>query len=173
MKLVCSYCGKVIRRDPGGRILDVSHGMCPACAERLDRLWSGVPLAEHLDGLPLPALVMTGDGRIVAANARAGALAGRDPGEMRGLLGGEALACVHSRLLEGCWKAVRCRDCAVRRAVHEVAITGRPVEHVAAHVETDGGRVDLRIGVRREGELFQLTVEKVGAIAPAREAGST
>jgi PAS domain-containing protein len=163
MKLVCSYCRKVIREVPGGRVTDVSHGMCPECAAHFDRLWSGMPLAEYLDGLPQPVLVVTEEGRIVALNAKAAALTGRTPAELRGLLGGEAFACVRSRLPEGCGKTVHCRECTVRRTLNAVARTGRAAEHVPAYVDTKAGRLDVRIGVRKLGEVFHVTIEEVSA----------
>lgn len=160
MKLVCSYCRKVIRHAPGGRVTDVSHGMCPACAEHFDRLWSGMPLSEYLDGLPQPVLVVTDEGRVVAVNEKAAALIGRAPGEVRGLLGGEAFACVRSRLPEGCGKTVHCRECTVRRTLNAVAQTGRAVEHVPAYVDTKAGRMNVRIGIRKDGEVFHVTFEE-------------
>ncbi len=87
--------------------------------------------------------------------------------EVRGLKDCEALACAHSRLPEGCGRTVHCRECAVRRTVQEVARTGRAREHVPAYLDTDAGRVDLRIGVRLVGNgVVRVTVEETGEPRP-------
>lgn len=161
MLLVCSYCRKTIRDEPGSRACDVSHGMCPACADHFERLWRGMPLSDYLDTLPQPILVVNGDGRVVAANQKLATLFGRDKVELRGLLGGEALACVRSRLPEGCGKTIHCRECTIRRAVTRVAETGATLERIPAYLDTKDGRVDLRISVTPSGPLVRVVVEEI------------
>ena len=79
------------------------------------------------------------------------------------LTGGEALACVHSRLPEGCGKTVHCRECAVRRTVGEVARTGRPKERVPAYLDTPEGRTDLRLSAKpAKAGIVQVTIEERG-----------
>ncbi len=160
MQLVCSFCRKVIREDAGGPALDVSFGMCPACREHFERLWAGMSLSEYLDGLEQAVLVVTVDGRVVAANAKLAALFGREPRDMRGLLAGEAFACVHSRLPEGCGKTIHCRECTIRRAVNEVAETGVAQERIPAYLDTKEGRVPLRITVRAKDGLVKVVIEE-------------
>jgi len=79
-----------------------------------------------------------------------------------GLRGGEAFACVRSRLPEGCGRTVHCRECGVRRTVEQVARTGQTRERVAAYVDTDRGRVSLRISGRpgHRGTV-QVTIEEL------------
>lgn len=167
MLVVCSYCHAKIREDASGRSFDVSHGMCLGCAEHFDRLWGGMSMSEYLDGLPQPVLVVNAEGRVVAANQRLATLFGRDRAEMRGLLGGEALACVHSRLPEGCGKTVHCRECTIRRAVTRVAETGKAQERIPAYLKTKEGRVDLCISVRAKDGLVRVLVDE---LRPAEDA---
>jgi PAS domain-containing protein len=158
--VVCSYCRRRIVDDPaaGDR---VSHGMCPACAEHFEALWRGMSLGEYLDQLEDPVLVVNGDARVVAANARAARLLGRERGELAGLLEGEALACAHSRLPGGCGKTVHCRECTIRRGVERVAQTGVAVESASAYLETDAGRAELRISVHALDGLVKVVVEEL------------
>ncbi len=161
LTVICSYCRKVIREEPGGGSLDVSHGMCPECSVYFEKLWAGMPLGEYLDDLPVPILVMNGEGRIIAANTEMATLIGRSPGDLRGLQGGEAFACVFSKLPEGCGKTVHCRECTIRRAVTKVAETGVPMERIPAYLDTAQGRIDLRISVKQKSGLVKVVVEEM------------
>ena len=166
MLVVCSYCHGTIREDASGGSFDVSHSMCLPCADHFERLWSGMSMSEYLDGLPQPVLVVNAEGRVVAANQKLATLFGRARAEMRGLLGGEALACVHSRLPEGCGKTVHCRECTIRRAVTRVAETGEAQERIPAYLETNEGRVELRISVHPKDGLVKVLVEELQPAKP-------
>lgn len=170
MKLICSFCRKTIREPQrGASAADVSHGMCPPCGDYFERLWGGMPLGEYLDHLPRPVLVVNGDGRAVALNQRMASLLKRDRRELRGLLGGEAMACVHSRLPEGCGKTVHCRECTIRNAVTEVGETKRPAVNVPAYLKTAQGRLDLVISARPVGDCVEVTIED---LQPAQTAAA-
>jgi transcriptional regulator of aromatic amino acid metabolism len=165
MTLVCSYCRKTIvedrDRDPGL----VSHGMCTPCAEHFERLWNGMSLAEYLDRFETPVLVVDGDGRVVASNAALAKLVGGDdphpsPARLGGLMGGEAMECVHSRLPGGCGQTVHCRECTIRMTVTSVAETGTPALRVPAYLQTARGRLELRVSVRRMDRLVEVIVEE-------------
>lgn len=159
MRVVCSYCQSLIRQDAAGKSTDVSHGMCSACERHFERLWAGMALGEYLDDLPQAVLVVDADARVLAANAKATLLLGRDPASPRGLLGGEAMACARSRLPGGCGKTIHCRECAIRNTVTSVAASGRPKENVAAFLDTDHGRVPLRLRARAVGSAVEVTLE--------------
>ncbi len=161
VRMVCSYCGDVIRHADGAAITNVSHGMCRACDAYFGRLWGGMRLGEYLDLLPKPVLVVDADGRVVAANARLAEALGRSRQELRGLLGGDAMACVHSRLPEGCGGTVHCRECTIRRAVATISETRRPIARARAWLKTDGGRIALSISARPVDDLVEVTVEEV------------
>lgn len=159
VRLVCAYCRRVIRDDPGARAADVSHGMCPECEKHFVRLWNGISLSEYLDDVPEPILVLDGEGRVLAANQKLADRVGRDRRELAGGLAGQAFACVRSRLPEGCGRTAHCRECTIRRSVERVRETGKPLYSVPAWLETDAGRVRLRISVTRAHGVVQVVVE--------------
>jgi PAS domain-containing protein len=161
--VVCAYCRKTISDDRKGGACDVSHGMCPSCADHFERLWKGMPLSEYLETIDRPVIMVNGDGAVVAANQKIAALFGREKAELRGLLGGEAFACVHSLLPEGCGKSVHCRECTVRRAVESVTRTGKQLEKIPAYLDTKDGRVNLRISVKAKDGLVRVVVEEMKA----------
>ena len=161
MLVICAYCRKTISDDRPRRACDVSHGMCPSCADHYERLWRGMPLSEYLDTIDRPVVMLNGDGAVVAANQRLASLFGREKADLRGLLGGEAFACVHSLLPEGCGKTIHCRECTVRRAVEQVAKTGEPLEKIPAYLDTKDGRVNLRISVNAKDGLVRVVVEEM------------
>lgn len=163
MRLVCAYCRKLIREDPGAGAAGVSHGMCPECAAHFDRLWSGISLSEFLDDVPEPVLVLDGKGKVLAANGKLAARIGRDPRELAGALPGQAFACVRSRLPEGCGNTVHCRECTIRRSLERVRETGKPLLSVLAWLQTDVGRVPLRISVTPVKGVLQVVVEEARA----------
>jgi len=167
--LVCSYCRRVIRSERGSRVTDVSHGMCLPCARHFDRLWSGMPVDEYLDGVAGAVVLLDADTRVIAMNQQLAELIGVERKSAVGLRGGEAFACIRSRLPEGCGYTVRCRECAVRRTVEQVARTGQVRERVSGYVDTDHGRVALRItGRPGTAGSVQLTIEEFGETVPRR-----
>ncbi len=166
MRLVCSYCRKVIRHDRGTRATDVSHGMCKPCGEHFGKLWNGMSLSEYLDGLPLPVLVVDADARVVGLNEKLAHRLGRDRRDLRGLLAGEAFACVRSRLAEGCGGNVHCRECTIRRAVNTVHETQRPLHRVPAWFKSKDGRVKLVVTALPEQGLVKVIVEEMKEPAP-------
>lgn len=171
MRVICSYCRRVIKADPHARVTDVSHGMCEPCGRYFERLWAGMPLGEYIDDLAHPVLLTDGDGRVLAMNAKLAELIGADRKACVGLTGGEAFACVHSRLPEGCGRTVHCRECAVRRTVETVARTGKAQENVPAYLDVEAGRIDLRISARpAKAGIVQVKIVEMGKPRPRRRA---
>jgi PAS domain-containing protein len=158
--VVCAYCRKTIS-DARGGACDVSHGMCQSCADHYEARWNGMPLSQYLDTLDQPVIVVNGDGCVLGANQKLATLLGRERVELRGLMGGEAFACVYSRLPEGCGKTVHCRECTIRRAVRKVAKTGQPLNKVPAYLDTKDGRVSLRISAKARDGLVRVVVEEL------------
>jgi PAS domain-containing protein len=170
MRVICSYCRRTIRADPHARITDVSHGMCESCGQHFERLWAGMPVDEYLDDLPEPVLITDADGRIIAMNSKLAELIGADRATTRGITSGEAFACVHSRLPEGCGRTVHCRECAVRRTVEMVARTGKPKERVSAYLDVEDGRIDLRISAKpAKAGIVQVKIVELGAPRPRQK----
>lgn len=170
MRVICSYCRRVIKADPQARVTDVSHGMCEPCGRHFERLWAGMPVNEYLDGLENPVLLTDGDGRVIAMNEKLAEIIGADRKSCKGLTGGEAFACVHSRLPEGCGRTVHCRECAVRRAVETVARTGKPQVNVKAYLDVEQGRIDLRITAKlAKAGIVQVKIEEMGEPRPRNQ----
>lgn len=172
MRLVCSYCRKVIRHDAGSRVMDVSHGMCPSCAEHFGKLWQGMTLSDYLDTFAEPVLVVDGNARVIGVNQAVAKLLARDRASFPGLLGGEAFACVHSRLPEGCGRTVHCRECAIRRGITRVHETGKPLRGVPAYLEGEGGRVALSLSITPEQGLVRVVVEAMQPATADADAGA-
>lgn len=159
MKIVCSHCRKVLReQEPGDAGL--SHGMCVDCSDHFGRLWRGMSISEYLDEIPVPILVVDGTRvRVAGANRTVAAALGVSREQLVGLRGGEAMACKHSRLPEGCGETVHCRECTLRRSVLEVARTGQTLSRVEAFLDTSAGRVPLTMTVQPlEGGFVQVTL---------------
>jgi hypothetical protein len=167
MRVICSYCRRVISADPQARVTDVSHGMCAPCATHFERLWAGMPLGEYLDDLARPVLLTDGEGRVLAMNQKLADLLGVDCAKAVGLLGGEAFACVRSRLPEGCGRTAHCRECAVRRSVEAVARTGKACERVRAYLDRDEGRLELRVTARpAKSGIVQVIIDEIAPVGP-------
>lgn len=170
MRVVCAYCRKIVRDDPGSRVDQVSHGMCAACEDHFGKIWEGMSISEYLDTLSEPVLVVDGENRVVAANHKLSAALGNDA-VAAGAGTGQAFACCRSRLPEGCGKTVHCRECTIRRAVEQVHETGEPLLCTPAWVKTDRGRVDVRISVTASQGLVKVVVDDVQPARP--QAGAT
>jgi len=159
MRLVCSYCRKELGTKPPLNDGGVTHGMCKPCGEYFGAQWKGMSFGAYLERFLFPVVLFDADVRVVAMNTPAGAVLGREPGSVVGLLGGEALECVHARLPGGCGKTVHCLTCAVRRAVVETHQTGKPLNGVEATLRRAGGPVRLRLSTVLEGKLVRVTVK--------------
>ncbi len=115
MSLSCRYCGSELAALQDAF---VTGGLCAACAD--DVLSTLQNTQRFIDSLGEPILFMQGDPRLVlAANQRAGALFGKDPGQMRGLRGGQVFDCIHSLSDLGCGLDPNCQDCKIKTAVVE------------------------------------------------------
>lgn len=167
MRIVCSYCRKVTGADlPRIEALEVTDqlNMCRECEEHFTRQWTGLSLAEYLDGFDVPTYVVhIGAGRIVAANAKFAELIGADSRDLYGLIGGEAMECLHSRKPGGCGKTVHCETCTIRQAVEHTAATGQPCIDVESYIERKASRYKLKVSTERvsqqHGALIRITID--------------
>jgi PAS domain-containing protein len=160
MKIICSFC----RVDLGYKEpLDgdsVTHGMCDACSDHFGRQWDGLDLGEYLDQFDHPVLAVNGDRRIVAANQRMADMLGKSERRVFGLLGGEAMECLYSRLPEGCGNTIHCKTCTVRNTVMEVLETGESRERVPAYVDRGDRRVELTISAHKRDGIVLLVIDE-------------
>ncbi len=166
MRVVCCFCARDLgTKAPRGG--GVTHGMCAECDQYFARQWAGLSWGEYLDRFDFPVMLVDADVRVVAANRAAGAMLGRDPASMLGLLGGEAMECVRARLPGGCGKTVHCSACAIRNAVTHTRRTGRPLSRVPARLRRREGPVDLLVSTAVEGPAVRVSVEPPGRRADA------
>jgi PAS domain-containing protein len=164
----CTYCSRSRDEDADARSAAVEEGMCDECVAAFRPFWEGMALADYLERFDVPVLVADGTGRVVACNARGATQLGRDRNDIVGRLAGDAIACVNSRLPGGCGQTVHCRECTLRGAIDAVQKSGRPVEGVAAYLDTALGRVPLRVSAAPVGGAVRVLIEEVG---PAKAAG--
>jgi PAS domain-containing protein len=141
----------------------VSHGMCDACARRMEA-GTRQTARDFLEQLDTPVFLTDDDVRIVAANSAARALVGKGDAEIEDRLGGDAIECVNAYKPGGCGNTVHCKACTIRNTVTETMNTGRPQHRVVAFqtLRTDDGEVEkqLRISTERAGTFVLLTIEE-------------
>ncbi len=159
--VVCSFCGKALGHKAGLASGQTSHGMCPECADHFRRMWEGMSLGEYLDQFEVPVLVVDADARVVAGNQALAAALGKSERQTCGLLGGQAMACVHSRLPEGCGKTVHCKTCTVRNTVEAALEAGKPQLQVPAYLESEQGGVDLLIPAIPRENLVHVAIHRM------------
>jgi PAS domain-containing protein len=116
--------------------------MCPECQRFVETNVPGRTFSEFLETLTGPVLVVDGAGRVVAANAAAGVVAGVPAASLVGLLGGDALECARARLPGGCGNTFHCATCGLRRVFTECHRSGRPSGPDLVHL--DRGQPPLR-----------------------------
>ncbi len=84
-------------------------------------------LANVFDALPLPALVVDSDVRIVEFNVAAARFLANFPFAVFRPSAGDALHCIHStEAPRGCGHAEACQDCVIRNSVRDVFGGGKP-----------------------------------------------
>ncbi len=119
---------------------------------------------------PLVLLLVDREYRVRKTNRSAAHFGGAEPASLVGLRAGEALRCQH--VLDdprGCGFGPSCRDCPVRRAIHETLTTGQSQQQVEVNlVVSDGKRSRQAIGllstaklIIRGEELVLVTIQNV------------
>jgi ferredoxin len=159
MRVVCSYCAKDMGRKPPFADGSLTHAMCLECGDYFEAQWSGMSYGEYVERFTYPVVLIEKSARVVAINKAACDFLGRGACGAIGLLGGEALECVHARLPGGCGKTVHCATCAIRNAVTRTHQTGQPQERVPARLNRSGRSWDLLVSTALEGPVVRVTVE--------------
>lgn len=123
----------------------------------------GVPrLAELLEAMPAPAVVLNEHHQIVLANSGAQAV---DPvGQAFGIRIGELFGCIRSKLtLHGCGTSAYCAACNGRLAVFEARCTRRKVSYESSMLFEAGGKLhgrEVKLTVSPlsmpDGQLFTI-----------------
>lgn len=161
MKVVCAWCGKLLKDDAERPI---SHGICDACS-RTVQFQEGVKLREYLNALDVPVLAVDSDVVVKVANDRALTLLGKTQNAVGGRLGGDVFECEFARLPGGCGRTIHCSGCAIRLTVAETWRTGRPKVNVPAllHHEQNGEKeeISLYLSTEKVGEMVFLRIDRL------------
>lgn len=165
MRRLCAWCGDSLD-EPGvthEADAEVSHGICPACHDRLSE-GTGIPVAEFLESLTEPVLLMDDEHAIGMVNRAALELLGLPAGEVLGERTGMVFDCENAHQPGGCGKTIHCSGCTIRQAVASTYLSGEPQLGVPATlrvVEEPGlADVDLVISTVRVGDRVLLRVER-------------
>lgn len=166
MHVVCSYCRKDLGTKPPLSDGGVTHAMCRDCDAYFAEQWKGMSYAAYVARFPYPVVLVEGEGRVVAMNRTACDFLGREPSEVVGLLGGEAMECAYARLPGGCGKTAHCPACAIRNSVTATHQTGKPLTRVPATLRRRDQSVhDLLISTTREDRVVKVVIEPAPAAA--------
>ena len=110
--------------------------------------------AFGIDGINLPVLLVDGDARVLASNAKASKLLSRKLSDINGCLLGEVIGCVHSKGLCDCGETFHCASCPMRLIVTYTMVTGEECRKVLVYPDIDQTRRD-------ESTLFMISTKKV------------
>lgn len=166
MKIICSYCTKEIGSGGPSDPDQVSHGMCQECSEYFSRQWHGLPMSEYLDRFHFPVIIVDEDVRLGAVNQAMANLLGREKRALLGLLGGDALECVHARKPGGCGRTVHCKTCAIRISVGHTFNTGETLTRVPATLKSGDDSVRFHITTRKFDNIDAVQVSIDDMIVP-------
>jgi hypothetical protein len=126
------------------------------------------PIQKPLDELLFPVLgveLHAGKHMITkVVNKSACSWLNKEPGEIIQHLTGNALACVHARLAEGCGGATPCQTCALLLSVAETVKSGKPLAGALAmlcQAENGSSRFRmLKLSTMRSGGLVMLRLDE-------------
>lgn len=120
-------------------------------------------MQRFLDSLEQPVLAVDGECRIQVANVQACEVLGKTRESMRNELLGRVFSCAHSRLPEGCGRAIHCSGCSIRRAVTRTYETGEAQLFVPATLRPDRANecteIALKITTIKADGVVLLRVE--------------
>jgi len=160
----CVWCGRGVAHGEGAAFAR-GPAICDACAQTLlnaERL----SLADFIEGLPQPVMVVSQDVIVEAANEKARAFTGKGLASVAGRRGGEVLECSFAGEPGGCGRTIHCSGCALRRAVEHTHATGEPLADVLTYhhiVRQDGIHSTwLRIHTERVGDVVLVGLDELG-----------
>lgn len=167
---LCSKCRKETPSIPPGSPADraITGGLCQECFQHVAE--SGMPLADFLDGLEAPVLLVDSDVVVKATNQVMRTMLGKDISQVQGYRGGDVFVCAYARLPEGCGRTVHCSGCAIRRSVMETFTTGKSLRNVPAHLDRQIDNHFQQLGLRISTEkAWNLVLLRIDYIGPSRE----
>lgn len=159
MRVICSYCRTLQPDKEPVEVLDVTHGICPACYAHYSEQLRGVSTLEYLARYDVPVLLVDHEGRVLGANDAALQTTGKSE-HCLGLLTGEFVECMHARRPEGCGHSEHCAACTIRHTL-TAARAGVPQRDVMVHVDDGTQRTHFRISAEFVRGVVRLTLEEV------------
>jgi len=138
----------------------VSHSICSECFDYYKEQWDGMSWDKYLDNFAVPVVILNSDCRVVATNEMAAKITGKSSRQTVGLLGGEALECVYSRLPGGCGKTVHCTTCTLRKIIEDTIESGKPIHRKLIKFIQLDKELEMVVSVEKIGELVSILIEK-------------
>lgn len=167
MNRVCVWCKREWAEEKAADQAAISGTACEDCRAELLQPQTAQSLADYLDRLDVPVLVMTDDVRVLGCNAPARALLGKSAAEMRGHLGGDVIECAYARLPGGCGNTEHCKACTIRHLVTGTHLTGESHRRVPAYqdIVLPSGVREMRyvVSTEKAGNFVLLRIDEVTA----------
>lgn len=166
MKKICAWCKIILEPGDAAAAGDapVSHGICHACAGKLLTA-KPLALAEFLDRLDFPVLLVKAESGIELANRRACAMLGRTPELVKGKWPEDVAECIYAKAPGGCGRDVHCTGCALRQTLLDTFATGKSHKNVPASATLlprgIPQPVQFLISTEKAGDFVLLRMEAV------------
>jgi hypothetical protein len=119
-----------------------------------EQTFSHIAESFGIDGINHPVLLLDGNVRVLAANAKASKLLSRKQSEINGSLLGDVIGCARAQKPDVCGKMFNCTSCAIRQAVTYTLVTDEECWNIPVYPETDLAGQDKKIP-------FLLSTKKV------------
>jgi PAS domain-containing protein len=159
MHLICSYCGKYIKEKKPYEVTRATHGICPECYVSLMQQNEGLSYDEYLETFDVPVLVVDAGRRITAANQAALTMIGQPAERVVGLLGGEAMECLHATLPGGCGETIHCETCTIKNLVMRTIEHGKSFHNEVVSMLTERGKCHFLVSTLFNAGLVQIVFE--------------
>jgi PAS domain-containing protein len=159
MHLICSYCNRYIKEKKPFEVTSRTHGICPDCYVQLLKQNEGLSHDEYLETFDVPVVIVDSQRRITAANQAALGMIEKPIERVVGILGGEALECLHSKLPEGCGRTIHCETCLIRILILKTIDKRTSHYNELVSMETKSGRSDFLVSAIFFDDLVQIVFE--------------
>ncbi len=160
MHLICSYCGKYIKEKKPYEVIRTTHGICSECYLPLIKQLEDLSYDSYLETFNVPVLLVDSNLIIASANKAILALVGKKIDNVRGKLGGEAVDCLYSGLVQGCGKTDHCETCQIRNLVVRTGKTRMAHCKFRISFETAQGKKNFFVSTSSIDDLILIAFEK-------------
>ena len=157
--MICSYCNRYIKEKVPYEVTRTTHGICPECYVSLMQQNESLSYDEYLETFEVPVLVVDAERRITAANQAALTMIGQPVERVVGLLGGEAMECLHAGLPGGCGRTIHCETCTIKNLVMRTMEQRKSFHNEVVTMLTERGKCDFLVSTLFNGGLVQIVFE--------------